>query len=208
MLLEIAPGSVAVPSANNTGTVLCVSDAVENLTLDPAPAAGLDRNDLVICQSRGADLDGGTDNDFVFAFITGTPYDPAGTRLVPDTPPGAVALAEVGIVGGSAAINPAYVTDRRPGGLAVAPAAIAGSGSVTTDQWGNWSVPGIPAGYVVVGAVANIAQGGIAIAMNRNNTDGPDGGPIAFFTAFWTATATSPGNTTIGASWVVIVRPA
>jgi hypothetical protein len=121
MMLEVAPGSVAVPSSNNTGTVLCVSDAVENLTLDPAPPSGQERRDLIICQSRGTDLDGGTDNDFVFAFVKGTvyvpPFDPV--RDMPVTPPGAVALASVGIDGGSATITPAYIIDQRPGALAV-----------------------------------------------------------------------------------------
>src|SRR5215471_6124061 len=40
MVLAVAPGSAAVPTVNNTGSVLCVSDAIENVTLTAAPAAG------------------------------------------------------------------------------------------------------------------------------------------------------------------------
>jgi hypothetical protein len=125
MMLEITPGSVAVPTANNTGTVLCHSDAVETLTLDPAPPSGQDRQDLVICQARGADLDGGTDNDFIFAFVTGVPYS-SGTydpSRIPATPPGAVALAQVGLVGGTATVVGMPITDLRPGALGVPSAA-------------------------------------------------------------------------------------
>jgi len=39
MDVHVDPGQVAVPSANNTGTVLCTSDAIETLTLAPAPPA-------------------------------------------------------------------------------------------------------------------------------------------------------------------------
>jgi hypothetical protein len=120
MMLEIAPGSVAVPSANNTGTALCVSDAVENLALDPAVhPPNQERCDLIICQARGADLDGGTDNDFIFAFVTGVPYAPPfdPVRDTPATPPGALALARAIVVGGSVTIDAAHLTDMRPGGL-------------------------------------------------------------------------------------------
>jgi hypothetical protein len=119
MLLDIAPGSVACPSVNNTGTVLCHSDAVEHLTLDPAPPAGQDRVDMVICQSRGADLDGGINNDFVFAIVKGTPYTPPynGVRDDPPIPPGAVALARVGVVGGT--VTPGRIDDFRPGPLSL-----------------------------------------------------------------------------------------
>ena len=45
MVLAIAPGTAAVPSSNNTGSLLCVSDAIENVTLTAAPAAGNSRID-------------------------------------------------------------------------------------------------------------------------------------------------------------------
>jgi hypothetical protein len=117
MLLEIAPGSVAVPTPNNTGSVLCHSDAVENLTPDPAEPAGSNRCDLIICQARGADLDGGTDNDFVFAVVKGVPFAPPSVpgRDIPATPPGAVALARAYAIGGSVTYTPANLVDMRLG---------------------------------------------------------------------------------------------
>jgi hypothetical protein len=119
MGVNIAPGSVAIPAANNTGAVMCVSDAVETLTLDPAPPSGQSRTDLIICQAHGADLDGGSVNDFVFDKVTGTPAlagadEPeARPRAVPVTPAGAVPLAYVNVPGGAATFDYTKVGDRR-----------------------------------------------------------------------------------------------
>jgi hypothetical protein len=112
---NVAVGSVAVPTANATGTALCASDAVEIVTLTAAPPSGNDRCDLIICQVRANDLDGGANNDFIFTRVTGAPYVPpfvAGNQ--PATPANAVALARIIVNGGSAAINPANITDLRP----------------------------------------------------------------------------------------------
>jgi hypothetical protein len=118
MDLNVAAGSCAIPAANGTGSVLCASDAVETVTLEPAPPSGTNRIDLVICQSRGADIDGGPDNDFVFAYTKGAEA-PAGSETVPATPPGAIALASVKVAGGAATVAPADITDVRPSSLAV-----------------------------------------------------------------------------------------
>lgn len=117
MQLNVAAGSVAVPSQNNTGTTLCVSDAQEAVVLPAAPASGLNRIDLVIVRPRGADLDGGPNNDFIFDSVQGVE---AATAVVPATPAGTVALARVLLPGGSAAITGPNITDVRPWGLAVA----------------------------------------------------------------------------------------
>jgi hypothetical protein len=95
-----------------------VSDAVETVTLPPAPAAGSDRVDIVICQARGTDIDGGADNDFVFTYVSG-PEGPSGITPDPPLPLNAVDLAHVVIRGGSAAIDPAVLFDLRPFGLPV-----------------------------------------------------------------------------------------
>jgi hypothetical protein len=114
MTVNIAPGSVAVHTLNNTGSVLCVSDAVETVTLDPAPPTGNSRYDLIICHPRAADIDGGSDNDFIFDNVSGV----AGTSpAIPATPAGTVALARILVAGGSASIPSANITDIRPGGL-------------------------------------------------------------------------------------------
>src|SRR5262252_5940507 len=113
MVVDIAPGSVVVPTANGTGSSLCVSDAVEQVQLSAAPASGLNRIDLVVCTARGTDLDGGTNNDFVFTAVQGTEAA-AGSEAAPAVPAGSVALAQIRLVGGSAAIDPLQISDVRP----------------------------------------------------------------------------------------------
>ena len=114
MTVNIAAGQVAVPSQNNTGSTLCTSDAVEQVTLTAAPASGTNRIDVVTCHPRGNDLDGGSNNDFLFDFVTGTA---AATPTVPATPAGQVALAQIYVAGGSASVTAGNITDVRPGGL-------------------------------------------------------------------------------------------
>jgi hypothetical protein len=115
MSVNIAPGKIAVPVANG-GTALCVSDAVEAVTLAPAPGSGLNRWDLVICQVRGNDIDGGANNDFVFTNVTGTAIG-GGADVAPPVPANAQTIASVHIAGGSASINSANLFDGRPAGL-------------------------------------------------------------------------------------------
>jgi hypothetical protein len=116
MSVSVAPGSVAVPTQNNSGSTLCTSDASETVTLTAAPASGLNRIDVIICRPRGGDLDGGANNDFIFDFVTGTAL---ASPTVPATPPGTVALAQIAVAGGSAAIAAGNITDVRPGNLAI-----------------------------------------------------------------------------------------
>jgi hypothetical protein len=117
MTVTVAPGQVAVPTQNNTGTTLCSSDATEAVTLTAAPSSGTNRIDVITCHPRGNDLDGGANNDFIFDFVTGTA---AATPTVPATPAGQVALAQIYVPGGSAAVTAGNITDVRPGGLAIA----------------------------------------------------------------------------------------
>lgn len=107
MTVNIAAGQVAVPTSNGTGSLLCSSDAVEQVTLAAAPGSGTNRIDLVVCQARGNDVDGGSNNDFLFAAVTGTP---AASPAAPAVPANAVALARILVPGGSAAITPANIT--------------------------------------------------------------------------------------------------
>jgi hypothetical protein len=110
MTVNIAAGSVAVPTANNTGTVLCVSDAVEQVTLSAAPASGSNRYDVIICQARANDIDGGANNDFLFSVVTGVA---AASPSVPATPNNAVALANIYVPGASASVTAGNITDVR-----------------------------------------------------------------------------------------------
>src|SRR6516165_3171330 len=117
MVLAVAPGFAAVPSSNNTGSLLCVSDAIENVTLTAAPAAGNSRIDIVYVQPRANDIDGGPNNDFIFAAVAGAAS--TGTPTPPTLPAGALALANVAVGGGVAAIVAANITDQRPGNLSL-----------------------------------------------------------------------------------------
>jgi hypothetical protein len=110
MTVNVAAGQVAVPSQNNTGSTLCSSDAVEQVTLTAAPASGSNRYDLVVCHPRGNDLDGGANNDFVFEVVTGTA---AASPSPPPVPAGQAALAQIYVPGGSASVTAGNITDRR-----------------------------------------------------------------------------------------------
>ena len=127
MSVNIAPGQVAVPTANATGSTLCTSTAVETITLDPAPPSGTNRIDLVICTARSSELDGGANEDFIFDKVAGAP---AASPAVPAVPAGSVALAQVAVTGGSASLTGANITDRRGGQLAVPAGAVLASVSV------------------------------------------------------------------------------
>src|SRR5262245_3092067 len=110
MTVNIAVGQAAVPTANNTGTVLCSWDAVEQVTLPAAPAAGTNRYDLIIVQARGNDLDGGANNDFIITYVQGTA---AASPTVPAVPANAVALSQHYIPGGSSQVTLANWVERR-----------------------------------------------------------------------------------------------
>jgi hypothetical protein len=131
MVVNVAPGQVAVPTPNNTGSVLCTWDATENVTLAAAPGAGLNRWDLIVCQARGADLDGGANNDFIFTQVNGLA---AASPAVPAVPAGAVCLAQILTNGGTSTVGP--ISDQRPGNLAISTAAagtLLGSSYTTAD---------------------------------------------------------------------------
>jgi hypothetical protein len=139
MSVNVSPCTVAVPTQNNTGTTLCHSDAYEQVTLAAAPASGTNRYDLVTCQPRGNDLDGGANNDLTFTTVTGVA---AASPAVPATPAGAVALAQIYVPGGSAAITPANIVDVRPAMLnpAAEPAGSSGPLVARQDMNGDWWV--------------------------------------------------------------------
>jgi hypothetical protein len=109
MLVNVAAGAVAVPSQNSTGSTLCVSDAVEQVAI--GAASGQNRIDLVICRPRGTDLDGGTNNDFIFDTVAGVP---AASPAPPATPAGTVLLAQILVPTGSVAVTQPNITDTRP----------------------------------------------------------------------------------------------
>jgi hypothetical protein len=134
--VNVAVGNAAVPTPNNTGSSLCVSDAVEQVALPAAPAAGLNRIDVVIVRPRGTDLDGGVNNDWIFDYVTGAE---AATAVVPATPAGTAALANVTRPGGQAAIVAGNIADVRPAAGLSTPTP---PPPVTTGGLVSWTDPG------------------------------------------------------------------
>jgi hypothetical protein len=113
MQLSIAAGTAAVPlgSGGASYSALCRWDAAEVVTLSASPPSGQSRIDLIVLQVRDNALDGGGNNDFIFQGNAGTPT--TGTPVAPAVPPNAIPIAQITIVGGSANLNSAVITDRR-----------------------------------------------------------------------------------------------
>jgi hypothetical protein len=149
MSVNVAPGTVAAPSQNATGSTLCVSDAVETVVIAAAPGSGQNRIDLIICRPRGTDLDGGASNDFIFDTVAGVP---AASPVAPALPAGTVLLGQVLVPGGSAAVTQGNITDARPAQQLAVP---------IPQPVGTWQAPaytngwadlaGSPGGYKLVG---------------------------------------------------------
>jgi hypothetical protein len=112
MNISVPPGTAAVPLQAGQGTALCVWDAAEVVTLAAAThPAGQTRIDLVVAQVRDNAIDGGANNDFVFASVTGVPA--ASNPAVPAVPTNAYAVCQVLVPGAVANLNTATVTDMR-----------------------------------------------------------------------------------------------
>ena len=116
MRVSVAAGQAAVPTQNNSGSTLCTNDAPVQVTLPAAPASGSNRIDLIIVRPRGNDLDGGSNTDWIFDFVSSAVV---ASPVVPATPAGTLALASVYVGGGVAAIVAGNITDMRPGPLNV-----------------------------------------------------------------------------------------
>jgi hypothetical protein len=112
MSLNIAAGNAVVASPNNTGSALCVSDAVEQVTISAAPGAGLNRIDQVILQPDGSDWNGSTATDFIFTTVQGNAV--ASGQVPPATPAGCVPLYNVAVGAQVTTIVAANLTDVRP----------------------------------------------------------------------------------------------
>ena len=110
MNLNVGVGWVVVPTANNTGSVLCASDSIEVVTLGTAPGAGTNRIDVVACTVTSTDIGTTAGDAFSFTAIAGTP---AASPVAPTVPAGSVAIAQVLVIGGQATVQAGNITDRR-----------------------------------------------------------------------------------------------
>jgi hypothetical protein len=104
--------AVAMQSASQ-GSALCRWDANESLTIAAAPPTGQSRIDLVVCQVRDAAIVGGSDNDFVFVDVIGTPA--VANPVPPAVPANSFALCRITVPGAVANLNTATLVDVRTG---------------------------------------------------------------------------------------------
>jgi hypothetical protein len=131
MDISIAQGVAVVPDNFVVGaSYLCASDAPEVVELAQAPPSGQDRIDLVCVQFRDSQ-NSGANNDWIFQPIQGTP---SANPVVPPVPAGMFPVAQQRVVGGSAFITAANLTDRRPSSLIRA-------GRVVIDSTGVQQIP-------------------------------------------------------------------
>jgi len=144
MTVNVAPGTAVVHVVSPVGSIVCVSDAVEQVTLAPAPPSGQSRWDGIIAQARGNDFDGGSNNDFVMTVVQGTPA--ASNPAFPAVPSQAALLAWVNVPGGAASLVAANITEARVSrlsGLWEPPLAAADPFTSFTDPWGEtWIAKG------------------------------------------------------------------
>lgn len=159
MQVQAAPGSAAVPASNGTGSVLCVWDAPEVVTLDPSLPSGTNRIDLVCVQANANDMDGGTVEGFSIIKVAGTG---GATPTPPAVPAGAVALAQVLVNGGDASVIAARITDRRGAPLAPTPA-IAGRMYATTST----SLPQAGTATPLNNMALDFLRGGMTFVSNQ-----------------------------------------
>ena len=123
MSVNIAAGALAVPITSGSGFVsaLCCWDAVENVALNAAPGAGLNRIDVIYAQVRGNDIDSGSNNDFFFGAIAGVA---AATPSAPPIPNNAATVAQVYVPSQSATVAAGNITMVAPGPLGAGTATV------------------------------------------------------------------------------------
>jgi len=188
MVLNVSVGQVVVPSANGTGSVLCTSDAVETVTLDPAEPSGSNRVDLVICQVSSVDIGAGTGDTWQFAKVKGTPAP--SNPAVPATPAGAYALARVTVTGGSAAVTQGAIV-RVAGSLN--PGQILASTRIANP---TYSIAA--ASFAVIDAtnvrLTFTAPGSGSVALRSQVLYGGTGGTNQRVTIMWSSAATAGAN--------------
>jgi hypothetical protein len=182
MQVSVAAGTAEVLLSGAFGTALCWWDAAETVTLAAAPPSGQSRVDLVVLQVRDTTIDAGSNNDFVFAAVTGTPA--TSNPAVPTVPANAYAVCQVTVPGAAVNLNTATLVDRRapqlvggsptaplgllPGGLAqiVGLSGVANQTAVPVSGMGV-NVATLAGRRYRVRAVGNIAQTAGAVSMGR-----------------------------------------
>lgn len=111
MSVDVSAGEAFVDGDDqpNQGTYFVENDAVVNVAIGAAPGAN-SRIDLIVLQVRDPNAGGPAGDDAVIEVVTGTV---AASPLAPDVPDSAIALAEVTVASGTAAITTAMIATRR-----------------------------------------------------------------------------------------------
>jgi hypothetical protein len=158
---SVAPGSAAVPLQSGQGSALCTWDTAEVIDHSPAPASGTSRIDLIVCQVRDPDLDGGANSDFILTLVKGQPAMMAEARpgedddegpvvepfagVAPAVPANALAIAQVTVPGGAANLNGATITAVVTSQLAVPPLGLqVRAGSLVQNTGATGNIDNIP----------------------------------------------------------------
>jgi hypothetical protein len=158
MTVNVAAGDAIVRTANNTGALLCSSDAVEQVTLTPAPASGTNRYDLIVCQARANDVDGGANNDWLFGLVTGSA---AATPTPPAVPANATPIAQIYVPGASVTVTAPNITDTRPSRI----------DKPWNTAWGELALASVTASQTGIAAQTDLtgfSAGPVSILANRS----------------------------------------
>jgi hypothetical protein len=115
MSVDIQPGRAMLLGnyTTNEGSYYLFSDAVENVVISTAPGAGQSRIDVVVAQVRNQYVDTGSNSDFIFTTVVGTPAT-TGSQVAPALGTNQFAICNVLIGPNVTSIVNANLTDRRP----------------------------------------------------------------------------------------------
>lgn len=180
MNVQLQPGTAAVALTTGNNSALCRWDATEVVTLSAAPVSGQSRIDLIVLQVRDVALDAGANNDFIFQAIAGTPV--VSGPVPPALPANAYAVCQVLVIGGSANLNGATITDVRAqlGSFPALPPVVTSGTTVQSFTDANGQVWVAKAG--VNGGAWRLARDVLHCVVNRTAAFNFNSGPVPFDT--------------------------
>jgi hypothetical protein len=110
--INVAAGGAAIPAPDQSGSLLCVSDGIEQVDLDlPGTGGTENRIDLIAIELHGTELGLTGEPGFDVIAIRG---QFAAAPLPPGLPPGCLSLAQIAVNNGAVTIAPGNITDLRP----------------------------------------------------------------------------------------------
>lgn len=166
LAIDIAPGTAVIGGTDQVrqGNYLCRSTSVETVDLDPRPASGQTRRDLIYAQVMDSSAGVGGFDGWKLDKVTGVPT--GATPIVPAGPPSSMGLANVLVTAsGGATVTQAEITDmrrrststvrERQSGIVSAVAAVGTSGTV-----GNTPlvIPGMQCSFTALAGRAYVCK--------------------------------------------------